>query len=292
MRLYPAIGTILIYEPFLLGTLFATAVSKPHQSLSSLLKTNAILSIGGVLYAGAAVAFNDLTDLELDGKIARTRHRPLVRGAISPLNGYIFVIAQEVVWLAMIGQLSRRCFSYAIPLLGLVGAYPYSKRFTDFTPVVLGFTFAWGVFIGSAAMGIDLIELALQKDGFKIAGALCSLYLSCVVWTTVYETIYAHQDIEGDKKQRVGSMAIRLEGKAKTVLSMLAALQVVLLSCTGWLINAGSLYYASACVSVSISLAIMIWKVNLKQPRDCFWWHSHGLWLVSSGIITGFLTQI
>lgn len=79
MRLSRPIGIVIIYCPYLFGTVFAAAVSSSSPSLASLLKPALILLIATVLLRGGAVAFNDLADRDLDGKIARTRHRPLAR---------------------------------------------------------------------------------------------------------------------------------------------------------------------------------------------------------------------
>lgn len=291
MRLSKPIGIVIIYCPYLFGTIFAAAVSNPPPLPDSLLRTNLILLIATVLLRGGAVAFNDLADRDLDGKIARTRHRPLARKAISPRNGYIFVAAQAVIWLAILTQLSRECLKFAIPLLVFVGLYAYSKRVTDFTPVPLGFTIAWGVFIGCVAMGVDPADLVLSGETAK-AAALCCFYLSSAIWTNIYETIYAHQDIQDDEKQGVKSMAIRLKGKVKSVLYLLAILQVSLLAYTGWLIGAGTLYYAGSCLGVAVSLGMMIWKVDLRQPSECWWWFSNGTWFVGGSILIGFLGQI
>lgn len=291
VRLSRPIGIVIIYCPYLFGTIFAAAVSDPPPTPSSLLRTDLILLIATVLLRGGAVAFNDLADRDLDGKIARTRHRPLARKAISPSNGYIFVAVQAVIWLAILAQLSEDCVKYAIPLLVLVGLYTYSKRVTDFTPVPLGFTMAWGVLIGSVAMGVDPILLVLQGETAK-AAALCCFYFSSGIWTNIYETIYAHQDILDDEKQGVKSMAIRLKGKVKTVLYLLAMLQVSLLACTGWLIGAGALYFAGSCFGVAASLGTMIWKVDLRQPNECWWWFSNGTWFVGGSIVFGFSSQV
>lgn len=291
MRLSKPIGIVIIYCPYLFGTIFAAAVSNLPPSPNSLLKTNLILLIATVWLRGGAVAFNDLADRDLDGKIARTRHRPLARKAISPRNGYIFVAAQAAIWLAILTQLSRGCLKYAIPLLVLVGLYAYSKRVTDFTPVPLGFTIAWGVFIGCVAMGVDPADLVLNGETAK-AVAMCCFYLSSATWTNIYETIYAHQDLQDDEKEGVKSMAIRLKGKVKSVLYLLTILQVSLLAYTGWLIGAGTLYYTGSCLGVAVSLGMMIWKVDLGQPSECWWWFSNGTWFVGGSILFGFLSQV
>ena len=291
MRISRPIGIVIIYCPYLFGTLFAAAVSQPPPSPASILNTNLVLLIATVFLRGGAVAFNDLADRDLDGKIARTRHRPLARKAITPLSGYIFVAAQAAIWLAIQIEISQQCIKYALPLLVFVGLYAYSKRVTDLTPVPLGFTIAWGVFLGCTAMGVDPARLVLDGEPAK-AYALCCFYLSCAIWTNIYETIYAHQDILDDEKQGVKSMAIRLKGKVKSVLYMLAVLQLSLLACTGWLIEAGVPYFAGCCLGAAISLGVMIWKVDLKQPSQCWWWFANGTWFVGGSVVLGFLGQI
>ena len=289
IRLSRPIGIMIIYSPYLFGTLFAAVVSQPQSPPQSLFKTDVTLLIATVLLRGGAVAFNELADRDIDGKVARTRHRPMARKAISVHNGYIFVAIQATLWLVILAQFG--CLGYAIPLLGLVGLYPYSKRVTDFTPVVLGPTVAWGVFIGCAAMGVDAISMFFDGEMSK-AGAIGCFYLSCVVWTIIYETVYAHQDIKDDEKQGVRSMAIRLKGRPKPILSMLAILQVALLVCTGWLIGATPLYFTCSCLGVAISLGVMVGKVDLRQPSECWWWFSNGTWFVGGSIVVGFLSQI
>ena len=291
MRLSRPIGIVIIYSPYLFGTLFAAVVSPHHPTPRSLLKTNAMLFAATIFLRGGAVAFNDIADREIDGGIARTRHRPMARKAISLRNAYLFVAIQAAIWLAILSQLSERCVHYAIPLLGLVGIYPYSKRVTDFTPVVLGFTVAWGVFIGCAAMGIEPVDMVTDDVAAKTY-ALCCLYLSCALWTNIYETIYAHQDIEDDERQGVRSMAIRLKGSVKTVLALFAVSQVALLACSGWLIGAGLGYFAGASLGVAISVGTMIWKVNLREPSECWWWFSNGTWFVGGSIVVGFLAEM
>lgn len=238
------------------------------------------------------VAYNDLADRDIDGNIARTQHRPLARKAISPLKASIFVVAQTAIWLAILAYLSPHCLTYAIPSLGLAAFYPYSKRVLDFTPIVLGLTKAWGVFIGCAAMGVDPISLAVKKNEESSARALLCLYLFCAVWTTVYETIYAHQDILDDEKHGVRSMAIRLKGKAKSVLSLLAVLQVSLFTGMGWFLAAKPVQFAVSCLGVGLSLGVMIWKVDLKRPDQCWWWFSNGTWLVGGSVVVGFVSQM
>src|ERR1039458_5035779 len=52
--------------------------------------------VGGTLSAGGANAANMFVDRDIDAVMHRTRHRPLVTGAISPAAALVFAVALEV----------------------------------------------------------------------------------------------------------------------------------------------------------------------------------------------------
>ena len=200
-------------------------------------------------------------------------------------------VSHTAIWLAILAQLSQQCVGYAIHLLGLVLLYPYSRRVTDFTPVPLGFTVAWGVFIGCAAMGVEPVDMVIQGEASE-AYALCCFYLSLAVWTNIYKTVYVHQDIEDDRKQGVKPMAIRLKDRIRSVLSLLAVLEIALFACTGWLTRSGLLYFVGVSVGVAVSLGAMIRKVDLRQPSERRWWLSNATWFVGGSIVLVVLADI
>ena len=292
LRLTRPIGIIIIHCPFLLGTLFAVAISSFLSPLHTLLITEIKLFAATVFLKGACVAYNDFADREIDGNIARTQLRPLARKAISPFAASMVVLVQASIWLAILIWIFALSLLYAIPSLGLAAFYLYSKRVTDFTPVVLGLTMAWGVFIGSTAMDVDIITLAVYEHQTTPAVALVCLYFCCATWTTIYECVYAYQDILDDQKYGVRSMAVRLGNRGKYVLSVLAVLQVCLYACMGKLLNAAAWTFAGSCFWMSVSLGIMIWRVDLKQPDHCWWWFANGTWLVGGSMIAGLVSQM
>lgn len=289
IRLTRPVGIIVIHCPFLFGTLFATAISQQPPTPGELLELEAIQLVSTIFLRGCVVAFNDLADGEIDGKVARTRHRPIARKAISPFAGYIFVLAQAGIWLVILALSSPICVYCAITSLVLAALDLFSKPVTDFTPVVLGFTIALGVFIGCAATDTDPISLAFDERKRVIAAALCTLYLCCAICTIIYEIIYARQDVVDDEKQGVRSMAVRLKSRAKGVLSFLAILQTVLLACACWLMGTKLMELAGPCAGVSLSLGVITWKADLKQLDYCWWWFANGVWFVGRNIILAFL---
>ena len=94
------------------------------------------------------------------------------------------------------------------------------------------------------------------------------------------------------KFQRATGLFVRSKGRAKAILALLSILEVALLACTGWLIGAGPLYFPVSCFGAGSSLEAMIWKVDLKQPYECWWWFPNGTWLVGGSIADGFTIEI
>jgi len=99
--------------------------------------------------------------------------------------------------------------------------------------------------------------------------------------------IYAHQDIRDDAKAGIRSIARRHESNTKAVLGGLALLQTGLLAGAGVAIGAGPVFFVGTCGSAALTTAIMIVRVNLKSPADCWWWFRKGCWFTGGGISLG-----
>ena len=182
----------------------------------------------------------------------------------------------------MLSLLPTQCTYYAIPLIVLLGLYPFAKRVTNYPQVVLGFPVAWGLIMGSTALGVD----PFGSPSAVMVATGC-FYASNIAWTIIYDTIYAHQDVKDDAKAGVKSIAVRHKDSTKLLLSGLAVAQVSLLTATGVLTGAGPVYFAGTCGSAAASLAIMISKVDLEKPSDCSWWFVNGTWFVGLGVAGG-----
>ena len=274
------------FLPYLFGTLFAACISEPSTTPSTLLSINLVLFAANFLFHGAAVAFNDIMDYDVDRQITRTRLRPIARGAVTVRSACIIVGMLLLLWYGVMTLLPARCLYYAFPYLVVNAFYPMTKRITFLTPVVLGFTFAWAMFIGCSALGLDPETLVVGRSRSTTIAFLC-LYTSTAIWTIIYETIYAHQDVRDDAKFKVKSMAVHLGHRAKQFLSVMTVLQVSLLVVTGICMNAGLVFFCGTCGLTAIALAIVIRRVNLEKPADCKWWHKNELWFVGGSITAG-----
>jgi 4-hydroxybenzoate polyprenyltransferase len=282
MRIEKPTGIYLIYLPHLFGTLYASFLLKEKVSPAMLLKTNIILFLGTVFERGAGCAWNDNLDREYDRKVRRCMLRPLARRAITPLQGYIFAGGMAALALLFLLLLPFDCRLIAVPSIALLVLYPFTKRFTDYPQLILGFQVSNGILLGMAATGLDLRKL--ESDSWK---GTASLYLANVCWTVVYDTVYAQQDVEDDAKAGVRSMAVRFRRYTRSLLATVAALQVALLVAVGILERMTMTYFAVACGGTLASMVWMLATIDLKKPSECMWWFQNGTFLVGLSIAQG-----
>ena len=234
---------------------------------------------------GAGCTINDLWDRDLDPRVARTRLRPIARGAVTPSKALTFTGFQLLAGLGVLLQFPTSCLYYGIPSLLLVATYPLAKRVTHYPQFVLGLTFSWGAMMGFPALGVDLTTntVALQ--------AVASLYASCVSWTVLYDMIYGHMDIKDDVKVGIKSIAIRHKNETKLVLSGLAVVQIAFLAVAGISVGASPVFFVGSCGSAAATLGIMIWKVRLSSVPSCLWWFTNGGLFTGGAIATGMFAE-
>ena len=208
----------------------------------------------------------------------------MTRGAISLPAAYVFMAAQVSIWLAVLSLLLLgRWPLHAAALLFLIGLYPFAKRFTHYAQLVLGITLGWGVLVGAAVVGLDVSG---TEAGVERAG-LAGLYLVCVVWTAMFETVYAHQDVRDDMKAGIKSMAVLWLHWTRALLWVLSFVQIGILWSIGIWMKAGGWYH---CVTVGGNVVVllrMVIKLNPDDPRDCLWWFQTGCLLVGVSIAGG-----
>ncbi|KAK4496467.1 hypothetical protein PRZ48_012447 [Zasmidium cellare] len=281
IRLQSPAGTYYLFLPCFFSTLLAAPLTNPIVPPSTVLYTSGLFFTGALIMRGAGCTVNDLWDRNLDPHVARTRLRPIARGAISVNQAIPYLGVQLFAGLALLLQFPFACFYYATPSLLFVASYPLAKRVTNYPQAVLGLTFSWGAMLGPPALGIDLLSHTPA-----LVSAAC-LYGSCVAWTVVYDMIYAYQDIKDDAKAGIKSIALAQEKNAKVFLSAVSALQVGLLAGAGVAVGAGPLYFVGVCGGAAGTLGYMIRKVNLKSVEDCAGWFRRGAWFTGGAISLG-----
>src|SRR5215831_14494362 len=89
-----------------------------------------LFAIGAVAMRGAGCTLNDIADRDFDGRVARTRLRPIPSGRLSVKQAAMFMAAQLAVGAAILFSLNRTSILLGVAVLGLIATYPYMKRIT------------------------------------------------------------------------------------------------------------------------------------------------------------------
>lgn len=284
MRLEKPAGLYAFFVPFLLGTFHAANLSTPVPTPSHLAHLTTLFLAFSILSRGAACTWNDALDAPFDRLVPRCRLRPLARRAIPLRSAHLFAATQTALSIAVLAALPGNCVPHAAVLTSLWFLYPFAKRVTHYPQVVLGFPFAWAVPVACSALGVEAFSPTNRV-------ATTALFAANVLWTIIYDTIYAHQDAAADVAAGVKSMAVRFGPRTKLLASALSVLQFGLLVIVGVQAGFGPLYFAGSCVGAALGMARMLVKVNLGDPASCAWFFRHGFFEVGGCMVGGLVAQ-
>jgi 4-hydroxybenzoate polyprenyltransferase len=201
----------------------------------------------------AAMTFNRLADQPYDARNPRTAGRPLITGALSRRFAWSFLLAASILFVYSAFRLNRLAFILSFPVLALLLAYSYAKRFTSAAHFLLG------ACLGCAPLGA---WIAVRGD---IGTAPLILGLAVLLWTAGFDIIYACQDLEFDRGVGLHSIP-RLLGVGRALmlsrllhLAMLAALFLV-----GRTLRLGLLYN----LGVLGTAALLAYEHSLVRADD------------------------
>jgi 4-hydroxybenzoate polyprenyltransferase len=183
------------------------------------------LLIGSIAMRGAGCVYNDIVDRDLDARVARTRSRPLVSGAVSLTGAWIWLFALCLVGLVVLIQLPFLAAIVSLGSLALVAAYPFMKRITWWPQAWLGIVFSWAALVGWSAVADDT------------ALPMWLLYGGCIAWVIGYDTIYALQDREDDALIGIRSSALRMGSHVRGGTAMFYLAAVVLWAAAFWAVR-------------------------------------------------------
>ena len=182
--------------PFALtGALLAIRPEKPGSPLAWLAWAKILWIIVAMVGArSAAMAFNRLVDSEIDGRNPRTRMRHLPAGLLGRGFTWGFVVVSSGVFVFAAGQLNPLCLHLAPLALAIVFFYSFTKRFTSFSHLVLGFS----------------LGIAPAAAWIAVRGSLDPriLWLTAAVtfWTAGFDIIYSCQDYDFDWREDLFSV--------------------------------------------------------------------------------------
>lgn len=201
----------------------------------------------------AAMGFNRLVDRAIDSRNPRTASRELPKGALSAREVALFVAASTAAFVLAAAMLNALCLALSPVALAIVFGYSYTKRFTAASHLVLGLALAvapvgaWLALTGR----LDAVPLVL-------GGAV-------LLWVAGFDTIYACQDVEFDRRAGLHSIPVRLGVPRALVLARaMHVVAVGLLAALYWLTPLHPLYLAG----VAGVAALLAWEHTLVRPGD------------------------
>ena len=217
MRLDRPIGTWLLYWPCAWSVALAGVGGRWSLFLW--------LAIGAFAMRSAGCVYNDIVDRDLDGRVERTRLRPLASGRVALRSAWLLIALLCLIGLIVLFQLNRIAAIVAIASVAPVAAYPLMKRITWWPQAWLGLVFSWGALVGWPAVTGSL------------GWAPFVLWLGSIAWVVGYDTLYAIQDVEDDALVGVKSSARRLGDRAPAGVGVCYALAVLLWGAAIWLVR-------------------------------------------------------
>lgn len=223
------------------ASLAATASPGTYPNLLNL----ALFFFGAIVMRGAGSTYNDILDRNIDGRVERTRMRPLPSGQVSPTQAIAFLVLLCLVGLLILLSFNRFAIMTGFASLGFVALYPLMKRVIWIPQAVLGLAFSWGALMGWAA---HIGSLSLSP---------ILLYFCGVFWTIGYDTIYALQDIDDDEIAGVKSSALYFGRHVKSAIGACYLIAVILLFASLFTAKANMLSYLGA-VGFAIHL---VWQI-------------------------------
>jgi 4-hydroxybenzoate polyprenyltransferase len=285
MRVEQTGGLYAFYTANLVGMAWAADIASPPLAASQILYVAGASLIYVVWHRGAACIVNDIWDVEFDRKVARSRHRPVARGAVTINQAWAWygvnvAMAGGTLWTLMPHPLA--CAYTAVPALFMLSVYPLFKRFTHYPQLILCQPLAWAVVISCAALGVDPWTV---QDGTQAAATAC-LVTSLMAYYVQLDYVNACQDTVDDIKAGVKSMAVRFQN-THLLLGSIATLQISLMLTAGVLANLGPAYFLGACGGNALVLAAMATTVSRKRPDICAWWFRRGSLLIGGTLTLG-----
>ena len=245
MRFNKPIGIYLLLWPTY-WALFLSAGGWPDIDLLI------IFTFGVIITRSAGCVINDYADREIDKHITRTRDRPITTGEISPKAALLLFIALGLIAFALVLLTNTLTIKISFIAIALAVLYPYTKRWTNLPQLILGLAFAMSV------------PMAFSAQTGTVPASAGWIFLATILWTLIYDTLYAMADREEDLKIGVKSTAILFAKYDQIFITLLQILLIIVFIKIGNLFDLGAFYD----ISLIIILIFMIYhQLLIKKGK-------------------------
>lgn len=231
----------------------------PHFALPAfidgtiLIKRFLLVILCMIFARSAAMAYNRWLDAKYDAMNPRTAVREIPAGIIKPGNALAFTIINCVLFIIATFFINSLCFYLSPVALLVILFYSYTKRFTALCHLILG--------VGLALAPIGAYIAVTGQ--FNILPLLFSF--TVLFWVSGFDIIYALQDEEFDKKNKLHSIPSTVgKIKALRISELLHVLSAACVTAAGIYGHFSFFYW----IGVVVFMGLLIYQHRLVKPHD------------------------
>ncbi len=209
--------------------------------------------IAMVAARSAAMTMNRIVDLRYDRENLRTKQRALATGALSLQFAWFFTLIAVALFFVAAWQLNLLALKLAPLAIAILFFYSFTKRFTSWSHLFLGFALgispaaAWIAITG----GLDLRMLIL-------CGAV-------TLWVGGFDVLYACQDVDYD--QQAGLFSIPKKFGIAKALSIARGMHLGVIALLGWLAFSFGLPWP-AWAGIAVVTSLLAYEHSLVKADD------------------------
>jgi len=200
-----------------------------------------------------AMVLNRFADRKIDFKNPRTEGRSIFLPLLNSFYVWPVMLFFSFLFFFSSWMLNNLSFYLSFLVFFVIVIYSYSKRFTSFTHLFLGFV------LGSAPAGAWIaVRGELELAPFF-------LFLAVLLWVAGFDLIYSCVDEEFDKKEGLFSIPVFVGTKKSLLISILMhILSVVFFIITGTILGMEILYW----IGLGVASFLLVWEHYIVKPDD------------------------
>jgi 4-hydroxybenzoate polyprenyltransferase len=239
--------------PFALtGALLAGRYGLPQPAWPTLRQLLWII-VAMVGARSAAMTANRIVDLRYDRVNPRTANRALATGALSVSFAWVFTFASAAILVLAAWELNPLALALSPVALVVLLLYSYTKRFTSWSHLVLGF-----------CLGMSPAAAWIAVTG-QLDPRMLILCAAVTLWVAGFDVLYACQDLDFDRAAGLYSVPKRFGIAA--ALRIARSMHVVMITLLLWLAASFHLLWP-AWVGVGVVAALLAYEHSLVRPSD------------------------
>jgi len=272
MRMDKPIGTFLLLWPTL-WALWLAGAGQPRPDVF------VVFVLGVFVMRSAGCVINDIADRNFDPHVTRTRNRPLAAGKIKLWEALTLLALLAATAFVLVLTQNRLTIYLSFAGLALAAVYPFMKRVMWLPQIVLGMAFGWA------------IPMAFAAQTGAVPPIAWLLFIANILWSTVYDTMYAMADKRDDLRIGVKSTAILFGDLDRVIIAVLQILLLLTLYLVGKRMQLGAAYEVCLILAALVALYHQ-WLIRHRHPDLCFKAFLHNNWfgmLVFIGIALNYV---